>query len=298
MKPKESKKLNLIIVSGLSGAGKSTVIKSLEDIGFYCIDNLPVQMFDQCVSYFKQSKENIENIALVIDARESLVNIKPFADKINQLRLNGEKVKLLFLQADKESLLKRFRLTRRRHPVDKKGDIVSAIEEELRILQPLKMEADQVIDTSAYNVHELKRHCMEIFSSWPVYKNMFISVLSFGFKHGLPHNADLVFDVRFLNNPYFQDHLKKLSGLDEAVKLYVMQQVDAQKYLDYIQDLLKFSIPKYEQEPKAYLTIAIGCTGGQHRSVAMAEQVYKFIAQTYKSVSIRHRDIMLDMTSA
>ncbi|MCI5072070.1 RNase adapter RapZ [bacterium] len=293
----KNKQLNLIIVSGLSGAGKSTVIKSLEDIGFYCIDNLPVQMFDQCVQYFKQSKENIENIALVIDARESLANIKPFADKINQLKAAGEKVKLLFLQADKESLLKRFRLTRRRHPIDNNGDISSAIEEELNILKPLKMVADQVIDSSAYNVHELKRHCMEIFSSWPVYKNMFISILSFGFKHGLPHNADLVFDVRFLNNPYFKDDLKNLSGLDEPVKDYVMQQVDAQKFLNHVLELLRFSIPKYEQEPKAYLTVAIGCTGGQHRSVAMAEQVYKSIVQLYKSVSIKHRDVMLDRTS-
>jgi RNase adapter protein RapZ len=284
------KNLRVVIISGLSGSGKTTAIRALEDIGFFCVDNLPVILLPKFLSETSVSSPEIKKVALVMDLRE-----RSFLDKykriFSRLKEKGYKIEILFLESSDESLLHRFSETRRSHPLSERGMIMEGILLEREKLSPIKKMADKIIDTTSINVHQLKDIVQRHYSPSSRKKRMVINVTSFGYRYGVPVDADLVFDVRFLPNPYFVEKLKNYDGNNVDVKNYVLQNKDSKEFLKKTLDLMNLLIPLYEKEGKVRLHIALGCTGGKHRSVVIANKIGSFLSSKKYMVNLNHRDI-------
>ncbi|NOK15147.1 RNase adapter RapZ [Corallococcus exercitus] len=277
----------IIVITGMSGSGKSTAIRALEDAGFFCIDNLPVLLLPKLTEL--AGGGNIERMALVMDAREG-VFLKDAPRVLDEVRRAGHQVDVLFLDASDDSLMRRFSETRRRHPLAPDGTVAEGIHLEREALKDLRELADQVIDSSALNVHDLKRMVQGRFSPEPT-TGPSLSIMSFGYRYGVPPQADLVFDVRFLPNPYFVPELKGLTGKNPKVSGYVLEREETQAFLEKVVDLCRFLFPRYQKEGKAYLTVALGCTGGKHRSVALAAEMVRRLSTDYGRVQLWDRDI-------
>lgn len=289
--------MKLVIVTGMSGAGKTIALKMLEDIGFYCVDNLPISLVDKFVQLVSEGT-SIEKAALGLDIRsgEELGNLDEILE--NWRRSNVD-VQVLFLDANDAVLIKRYKETRRTHPLAGAGRLENGIEKEREKLAFLKREADYIIDTSMLLTRELRKKLEKIFLQDARYKNMYVTVLSFGFKYGIPEDADLVFDVRFLPNPYYDEHLRPLTGQVQAVRDYVMQGGTADAFLKKLYDMIDFLLPNYINEGKNQLVIAVGCTGGKHRSVTIARALYEHLeAAGEYGIRIDHRDIDKDNKKA
>lgn len=277
--------MRIVVVTGLSGAGKSTVLRALEDLGYFCVDNLPLPLVDKFVDLLDANNET-EKAAIVVDAREGEF-LPMYRDVVRTLRSKGHPVEVLFLDAPDDTLLRRFSETRRRHPVAG-DDLRAGMARERRLLQALREDAEAIIDTGNLNVHQLKGIVEERYGRTT--GALSVTLLSFGFKHGFPAEADVVLDVRFLPNPYFVESLSAHTGLEPTVARFVLDNDDAREFVKKVEDLLTFSLPRFEREGKAYLTIAIGCTGGRHRSVAVTEELGKRLSSKW-SLTVRHRDL-------
>ena len=281
-------KRRIFIITGMSGAGKSQALKIFGDLGFYCVDNLPLALFGDFIKYVRANGE-IQNIALGIDVREG-DRLKQMPKLISALPKEDFTVKVIFLDAAEDCLVRRFSETKHKHPIHKK--LAAAIAHEREVMNPIKTAADKVIDTSDLKLGERKEKLSALLSLTRE-QDMQISVMSFGFKHGLPKDCDVVMDVRFLPNPYYVAGLKEKTGLDEDVQKYIMSFKESQEFAEKFADLIKYLIPKYIKEGKSYLTIAMGCTGGKHRSVFMAHKLAEYLNQLGLSASEFHRDIGL-----
>jgi RNase adapter protein RapZ len=277
----------LVIITGMSGSGKASVLKAFEDLGYYCVDNLPVQLIPQFAELAVQSSE-IRLTALVVDVREGskLENLPGILKFVRRMI----PTKVVFLEASDEVLLRRFSETRRPHPLGADSSVRTALKEERRHLSAIRRLADFVIDTSKFNVHELRAHVKQRFDEQSEEKSILISCVSFGFRQGVPEDADLVFDVRFLPNPHFVPEFRPLTGRDHRVAKYIRSFPQTREFISRISDLLIYLIPHYIHEGKSYLTIAFGCTGGQHRSVMIAEEVGKKLRKSDYRVKVVHRD--------
>ncbi|MBR3607997.1 MAG: RNase adapter RapZ [Lachnospiraceae bacterium] len=285
--------MKFVVVTGMSGGGKSTAMKMLEDMGFYCVDNLPVLLIKKFTELLETPNTELEKVALGLDVRSSQDFVR-VEEVLEDLKKEGYQFEILFMDADDRTLLKRYKETRRIHPLSDKNNprIENGITKEREILTSIKKKADYVIDTSKVLTRELKEELDRIFLQNKEYNNLMINIVSFGFKNGIPQDADLVFDVRFLPNPFYIDELKHITGNDEAVQQYVMSFVEAGEFLEKLKDMLNFLIPGYIKEGKYQLVIAIGCTGGQHRSVTLANALFKEMKDKGKyGLSISHRDI-------
>ncbi|HAB7112471.1 TPA_asm: RNase adapter RapZ [Listeria monocytogenes] len=283
-----SKQLKLVIITGMSGAGKTVAMQSLEDLGYFCVDNLPPSLLPKFWELMKES-DKMDKIALVMDlrGREFFDSIEPALDELDNT--NFITTKILFLEADDKVLVSRYKETRRHHPLEPNGSVLDGINAERELLSDLKGRSQLVINTSNMAPRELRERINNEFQTED--KDIFnVQLMSFGFKYGIPIDADLVFDVRFLPNPHYIDKMRPLTGLDEDVYEYVMKWPETQTFLDKLVDLLMFTLPFYKREGKTQLVIAIGCTGGQHRSVALTEFVGKAIQQKYET-TISHRDM-------
>lgn len=286
--------MKFVIITGMSGAGKSTVLKMMEDIGFYCVDNLPIPLLEKFVELSDSQNEELQKVALGIDARsgQALDELKGILERI---RANGNTYEVLFLDADDAVLVKRYKETRRNHPLAIGERVDKGIELERERLAFLKNHADYILDTSQLLTRELKAEIEKIFLKNEDYKNLFITVLSFGFKYGIPVDSDLVFDVRFLPNPYYVEGLRPKTGNDKEIQDYVLQFKEAHEFLEKLTDMVNFLIPNYVSEGKNQLVISIGCTGGKHRSVTLANELYKALSnKTEYGLKIEHRDIAKD----
>lgn len=278
---------DILLITGMSGAGRSGAAAVLEDVGWYVIDNLPTSLVDTIVELVSKPGSDIDRLALV--AGRQHVELLP---KVAALRASGHRVRMLFLDASNEVLVKRYDATRRKHPLDGEASgLVEAIDLERNLLQPVKSAADLVIDTSSLNVHELKAKLLAAFEDAADGQRLQIAVESFGFKHGLPIDADMVMDVRFLPNPHWEEALRPLTGHDPAVRDFVLERAQASDFLDRFEGLMLSLLPSYETEGKSYLTVAIGCTGGRHRSVAVAEELSRRLREHGYAVRIGHRDL-------
>lgn len=286
--------MRFVIVTGMSGAGKSTAMKMMEDIGFFCIDNLPIPLVEKLVEFYEKFESNIDKVALGVDIRDK----EGFNHMDKTLsNLDDKKVRydILFLDAENEVLIKRYKETRRNHPLAGRERIENGIVLERKKLGFLKERATYIIDTSQLLTRELKMELEKIFVQNQEYKNLFVTILSFGFKYGIPSDSDIVMDVRFLPNPYYVDGLRAKTGNDKEIQDYVMQYDDAKIFLDKLEDLVKFLIPNYIAEGKNQLVISIGCTGGKHRSVTLANELYKRLeSEKDYGLKIEHRDIGKD----
>jgi UPF0042 nucleotide-binding protein len=278
---------HIVIITGMSGSGKSTAIRALEDGGFFCIDNLPVLLLPKLTEL--SGSGQIERMALVVDVREGIF-LKEAPRVLDEVRRAGHQVEVLFLDAGDDSLMRRFSETRRRHPLAPTGTVAEGIKAEREELRDLRELADQVIDSSALNVHDLKRMVQARFSPEPA-EGPSLSVMSFGYRHGVPPQADLVFDVRFLPNPYFVPELKGLTGKNPGVAAYVLDREETQQFLEKVVDLCRFLFPRYQKEGKAYLTVSLGCTGGKHRSVAIAAELTRRLQVDIPRIQLWDRDI-------
>ncbi len=285
--------MRFVIITGLSGAGKSQAMNLMEDLGFYCIDNMPPALIPKFAEISFQSQEKMEKVALVMDIRGGEL-FNDFFDGLKSLKETGYKYEVLFLEASDEVLIKRFKETRRKHPLASDGRIVDAIVEERELLKKVRSKADYIIDTSSLLTRQLKEQITSIFVEEQQYEGIIISILSFGFKYGIPLDSDLVFDVRFIPNPYYISTLKRFTGKNEDVKNYVLKWTETQSFLTKLEDMVVFLIPNYIKEGKTQLVISIGCTGGKHRSVAIAEALKETLQKQNHSVIIEHRDIDKD----
>jgi RNase adapter protein RapZ len=277
----------LVIITGMSGSGKASVLKAFEDLGYYCVDNLPVGLIPRFAELAGQSSE-IERTALVVDVREGrqLEELPAIIKSVKRTITT----KMLFLEASDSVLLRRYSETRRPHPLGRNTSVKSSLAAERRHLRRIRAMADLVIDTSKFNVHELRSHIIELFQKKEKGRNILVSCVSFGFKHGVPDDADLVFDVRFLPNPHFVPEFRPLTGRHAKVAKYIRSFPQTLEFIQRISDLLIYLLPHYIHEGKSYLTIAFGCTGGQHRSVMIAEDVAKRLKSAGYRVKVAHRD--------
>lgn len=282
----------ILILTGQSGAGKSTAMRALEDGGYFCVDNLPTALTETLVDELHKSAV-VPALALGMDMREPhFLTLGPAL--VQRLRQGPHSVRLVFLQAQEEVVLRRYSQTRRLHPLDSGSGLRRAIVEEQAVLGPLRELADEAIDTSQLSVHMLRSRMMSQFGTEAASQDLRVTVLSFGFKYGVPTEADMVLDVRFVPNPYFIEALRPQTGRDAPVADFVLARPEAQTFLQHTQNFLKFLVPHYRQEGKCYFTVAIGCTGGRHRSVALSEQVARNIVGEGVALDIRHRDIHRD----
>ena len=287
------KNIKIIIITGLSGSGKTTAINALEDAGFFCIDNLPVVLLPKFLELRTEAGSEITKLAVVMDLREREF-IERYPEIFTELREQDYLLEILFLEASTEALLRRYSQTRRKHPLSAEKTLLQGIEAERKKLRDLREIADLVIDTSNYNVHELKEIILNhVLKAVPA-KRMKLYLLSFGFKYGIPHDADLVIDVRCLPNPHFVPELKNLDGTSPSVKEYIDRWEETHVFLKKYLDLLAFLIPLYEKEGKSSLTIAVGCTAGRHRSVSIAETIFQELGKTTNFITLTHRDIELE----
>ncbi len=274
----------------MSGSGKSTALRAFEDMGYYCVDNLPIALLPDFLSLTENSTEIPTRVALVMDVRE-----KGFLDQygsiFSQVKKQGFHLEVLFLDAADNILVQRFSQTRRKHPLQKKTDILGAIAEERRRLTGLREFADNYIDTSNRNVHQLRQIVLDMYSFREDLTKPLIHVISFGFKYGVPADASLVLDVRFLPNPYFQPELRPLSGLDDKIYNFVHDKEETKAFLGHLESMFSYLIPQYRKEGKVYLVVGIGCTGGRHRSVAIARWLGDMFTQKGEEVIVTHRDL-------
>lgn len=285
--------MRFVIVTGMSGAGKSQTIKCLEDMNFYCVDNMPPVLMPKFAEICLKSSGMINNAAVVVDIRGGEM-FKEITNVINELKSMGVNPEILFLKADDAVLVKRYKETRRMHPLSHDGKIQDGIEKEEKLLSEIKNKADYCIDTSNLIAHQLKKSLMDIFGDVSSPTGLLIDVMSFGFKYGIPNDADLVFDVRFLPNPYYIDDLKKSTGMEEKVSEFVFKWQQTAEFLEKLYEMITYLVPYYQEEGKSQLVIAIGCTGGMHRSVAICEKLYDKLAGGKFKVIKHHRDIEKD----
>ncbi len=284
------KDIEIILITGMSGAGKSQVLKILEDQGYNSVGNLPPALLEDFVNLYRSGKTEQDKVALIMNTRgsEMVEDLEVMLNKLKEMNLD---YKLLFMDASDEVLIKRFKELRRPHPFDIDGSIIDGINFERRELHNIKKEADAIIDTSGLNLAMLKDKIFTIFfSDMETVERMSINVVSFGFKHGIPQDADLVFDVRFLTNPYYVEELRPLTGNDREVREFVMRRNDSRVFLEKLEDMVEFLIPRYIKEGKSQLVIAIGCTGGQHRSVTIANCLYEYLLNKDYKVNLKHRE--------
>ncbi len=283
--------MEFIIVTGQSGAGKSQVAAALEDMGVYCVDNMPVALLPQLANIFLNMQEKYSRVALVTDIRAwGDANELLFA--LDELRNQGIRYRILYLYADIQTLVKRYKETRRRHPLETNTvSLEAAIRRESHVLEPIRLQAEDVLNTSGLTIAQLKSKLSDIFGGFAEKRGISVNVISFGFKYGVPIEADMVFDVRFLPNPYYEEELRHKTGLDDPVYDYVFRDGNAAEFLTKLVDMLMFLIPLYEKEGKYSLTVGIGCTGGQHRSVSIARALTEYLKQHDIPVRIEHRNI-------
>ncbi|MBQ2803686.1 MAG: RNase adapter RapZ [Lachnospiraceae bacterium] len=283
--------MRFVVVTGMSGGGKRTALKMLEDTGFYCVDNLPVSLIEKFVELIATPNSEISKVALGLDVRAD----QSFADAtriLEQLKAQGYKFEILFMDADEAALIKRYKESRRAHPLAQDGRVADGVKKEREVLETIRKSADYVIDTSNLLTRELKEELDRIFVNNEEYNSLIVTVMSFGFKHGIPTDADLVFDVRFLPNPFYIDELKQQTGNDKAVQDYVMSFPESEEFMWKLADMIQFLIPNYIKEGKNRLVIAIGCTGGKHRSVTLANELYKRMKnQGNYGIKRYHRDV-------
>ena len=282
----------IVVVTGLSGAGKSTATKALEDLGFFCIDNLPVMLLPKLLELVSHgTSDEVQRLAIVVDAREGrFLDSTPAA--LEEVRREGHQLEVVFFDCADDALMRRFSETRRRHPLSPDGSVQEGIALERGMLTQLRALADQIVDTTRMNVHELRDVITAKFGGPGQDDKLNLTLLSFGFRNGIPPASDLVFDVRFLPNPYFVEGLKPHPGTDPRVAAWVLERMQAQEFLARLESLLQFLIPQYRAEGKSYLTVSIGCTGGRHRSVALAEELGRRLTEKHRAnVKVTHRDV-------
>ena len=283
--------MRFVIVTGMSGGGKKTAMRMLEDIGFYCVDNLPVDLIEKFVELLSAPGGEITKVALGVDVRAN-VGFEKVPSILKNLKELGYPLEILYMEASDEALLKRYKESRRKHPLSPDGRIEEGIRKEREILNNIKEQADYIMDSSKLLTRDLQAEIDRIFVKDEGYKSLMVNVMSFGFKHGMPQDADLVFDVRFLPNPYYIDELKHFSGNDAPVSDYVMSFPEATEFLDKLTDMVEFLMPNYVKEGKYQLVIAIGCTGGKHRSVTLANKLYERLKdEKGYGITLTHRDI-------
>jgi len=281
--------LRAVVVSGLSGSGKSTALRVLEDLGFYCIDNLPVALLPRFIELWESSREDVGRVALGIDVREGRF-LHEVPRVFDELRAAGVDLEVIYLEASDDVLVRRFSETRRPHPAADGGALADGIRREREALRTLREMADRIIDTSAFTVHELRAALRARLES-PESGAMTISLVSFGYKYGLPTDADLALDCRFLPNPFFVEELRHRAGTEAPVAEYVLRRGETQEFLQRVVELLEFTLPRHQREGKSYLTIALGCTGGRHRSVVLVEELRRRLVDRGHRVLVRHRDV-------
>lgn len=286
--------MKFVILTGMSGAGKSTALKMMEDIGFYCVDNLPIALIEKFVELADLRDSELQKVAVGIDIRSGQA-LDEVNEVLDQLKSEGKNFEILFLDAEDSVLVKRYKETRRNHPLAGGERVDKGILLEREKLAFLKKRADYIIDTSQLLTRELKAEISKIFEQNQDYKNLFVTILSFGFKYGIPADSDLVFDVRFLPNPYYVEGLRYKNGNDTEIQDYVLQFDEAHDFLDKLEDMVNFLIPNYIIEGKNQLVISVGCTGGKHRSVTLANELYKRLEKNKEyGLKIEHRDIDKD----
>lgn len=283
--------ITFVVITGLSGAGKSYAIKCFEDMGFFCVDNLPTTLIPTFADLVARSSRAPSRVALGVDVRAGEY-LSHLLEALGELRARGHRVEVLFLEANEELLVRRYHETRRRHPLSGEGrNVLEAIRAERKAMANMREVADRIIDTSGLTVHQLKARLAELYVAPAARSGLAISLVSFGFKHGLPVDADLVFDVRFLPNPHFVEGLRPLDGRDGRVREFVMAQEATAGFMARLTELLRFLLPWYQHEGKAYLTIAIGCTGGRHRSVSLVEELRNWLDELAFAPTVVHRDL-------
>lgn len=285
--------MRFIVITGISGAGKSLVAKYLEDAGFFCVDNLPPPLIPKIAEICSQDGSKTDKVAFVIDVRggELLNELFPSLDA---LKASGHTYEILFMEAMDKVLIKRYKESRRMHPLAHEGKLLKGIHDERNMLQKIKERADYIVDTSNLTPRQLKEEIGSIIGGDKFFRGLIINVVSFGFKYGIPIDCDLVFDVRFIPNPYYIETMKKLTGRHEAVRDYVMKMPETCEFMSKLKDMLDFLIPNYIKEGKSQLVIGIGCTGGRHRSVAIGDELHKALLESGHRVVVEHRDIEKD----
>lgn len=290
MKDDQENATQFIIISGLSGSGKVAAIRCFEDLGYFCVDNLPAKLFPTFVELCTKKGEEISRVAVIVDIRERDF-LTVFPEVFAELKNRGYNLSLIFLEASDELLQRRFSETRRPHPLAFDRPVLQGIAEERRRLLPIREMADIIIDTSATTIHELREYINKIYAPGTSNKPLVISIISFGYKYGIPFNSDILLDVRFLPNPYFQPEFKEKDGTDPDVREFVFESPDSKEFFTKLQDMLLFLLPRYVKEGKSYLTISIGCTGGKHRSVAIADALERSLREQGYQVRSKHRDV-------
>ena len=282
--------MQFIIVTGMSGAGKTTVIHILEDLGYYCIDNLPPTLIANFQMLCQNSNVILDKVAFVVDARSGEL-IRELAGELKSIRATGQKCEVLFLEASDECIIKRYKETRRKHPQSDTGFLSEGISRERELLSSLRSQADYIIDTSSLLPRQVKEQIIALFQTESRFENINVNIVSFGFKRGVPLDSDLVFDVRFLPNPFYVPELRELTGMDERVSHYVLNWEVTQRFMDKLKDMIEFLLPLYIEEGKNRLVICIGCTGGKHRSVTVAEELANILKKQNYYTVVKHRDI-------
>jgi len=294
-KEKIKSKMKIVIITGLSGAGKTEALNDFEDIGYYCIDNLPARLLLNLIDYFSVEDKTINEIAVAIDLRSGYF-FKDIYKTLDKLKERKIEYKILFLEASKGSIIKRYSLTKRKHPLVENGNIGDGIEREMAKMERLRKIADVIIDTSILDPKELRMAIAEgMRSEVGKEKLMQISITSFGYKHGVPESMDIIMDVRFSKNPFYDDELKYLDGKDDKVIGFVLRHDENKKFITMFEKMLDFLIPNYISEGKSYLSIGIGCTGGRHRSVVISDKIYEYLKLRGYSIKLNHRDIDKDI---
>ncbi len=280
----------VLIITGLSGSGKSTVLRALEDVGYFCVDNLPLDLLPPFLAMQNGASREGRRIALGMDVRTQGF-LQNYARVFRHLEREGFKLHLIFLEADEESLIRRFSQTRRQHPLADRDSISQALRQEITAMAGLRGLAHRIIDTSFYNVHQLRELIKDEYSGLAPSQRMWLHLISFAYKNGIPPDADMVIDVRFLPNPYFVDRLAPLTGADPRVRDYVLEQLETQTFLEHLYSFVDYLLPCYQQEGKTHLTLAVGCTGGQHRSVVIANLLAERLTRGNLPFTLNHRDM-------